>query len=68
MLSYSLRTIYSSVIESVRQEKVSVTIQIMKAIEQLCELCHLFIMLYKVALTLECVDDILKCDHSDESK
>ena len=27
----------------------------------------LFIMLYKVALTFESVDGILKCDHSNES-
>ena len=27
----------------------------------------LFIMLYKVILTLESVDEILKCDHSNES-
>ena len=26
-----------------------------------------FIMLYKVVLTFESVDEILKCDHSDES-
>ena len=27
----------------------------------------LFIMLYKVILTFETVDEILKCDHSNES-
>ena len=27
----------------------------------------LFIMLYKVALTFESVDEILKCDHSNEN-
>ena len=27
----------------------------------------LFIMLYKVALTFESVDEILKCDHENES-
>ena len=27
----------------------------------------LFVMLYKVVLTLESVDEILKCDHSNES-
>ena len=27
----------------------------------------LFIMLYKVVLTFEIVDEILKCDHSNES-
>jgi len=26
----------------------------------------LFVMLYKVVLTFESVDDILKCDHSNE--
>ena len=28
----------------------------------------LFIILYKVAVTFESVDEILKCDHSSESK
>jgi len=27
----------------------------------------LFIMLYKVVLTFQSVDEILKCDHSNES-
>ena len=27
----------------------------------------LFVMLYKVVLTFESVDEILKCDHSNES-
>ena len=27
----------------------------------------LFVMLHKVVLTFESVDEILKCDHSDES-
>ena len=46
---------------------LSLTIQ-MKATEQL--LCHhvvLFIMLYKVVLTFESVDEIPQCDHSNES-
>ena len=38
----------------------------MKATEQ-CFPVVLFIMLYKVALTFEYVDEILKCDHSNES-
>ena len=37
-----------------------------KATEQVV-LVVLFNMLYKVALTLESVDEILKCDHSNES-
>ena len=41
------------------------TIQ-MKATEQYFPVV-LFIMLYKVVLTFESQDDILKCDHSDES-
>ena len=41
------------------------TIQ-MKAIEQYFP-AVLFIMLYKVVLTFESVDEILKCDHSNES-
>ena len=38
----------------------------MKAIEQCCPLV-LFIMLYKVILTFESVDEILQGDHSNES-
>ena len=43
----------------------SVTIQ-MKATEQYFPVV-LFIMLYKVVLTFESVDEILKCYHSNES-
>ena len=43
----------------------SVTIQ-MKATEQYFPVV-LFIMLYKVVLTFESVDKILKCYHSNES-
>ena len=38
----------------------------MKATEQYFTVV-LFIMLYKVVLTCEFVDEILKCDHSNES-
>ena len=38
----------------------------MKATEQYFPVV-LFIMLYKVFLTFESVDEILKCDHSNES-
>ena len=38
----------------------------MKAIENYVPVV-LFIMLYKVVLTFESVDEILKCDHSNES-
>ena len=38
----------------------------MKATEQYFPVV-LFIMLYKVNLTFESVDEILKCDHSNES-
>ena len=38
----------------------------MKATEQYLPVV-LFIMLYKVVLTFESVDEILKCDHSNES-
>ena len=41
------------------------TIQI-KASEQSFSVV-LFILLYKVVLTFESVDEILKCDHSNES-
>ena len=37
----------------------------MKAIEQYFSIV-LFIMLYRVVLTLESVDEILQCDHSNE--
>ena len=43
----------------------SVTFQ-MKATEQYFPVV-LFIMLYKVVLTFEPVDEILKCDYSNES-
>ena len=43
----------------------NMTIQ-MKAIEQYFPVV-LFSMLYKVVLTFESVDEILKCDHSNES-
>ena len=38
----------------------------MKATERYVHVV-LFIMLYMVVLTFELVDDILKCDHSNES-
>ena len=38
----------------------------MKATEQFFPVV-LFIMLYKVVLTFESVDEILKCDHSNKS-
>ena len=43
----------------------SVTIQ-MKATEQYFPVV-LFIMLYKVVLSFESVDEIQKCDHSNEN-
>ena len=43
----------------------SVAIQV-KVTEQ-CFPVVLFIMLYKVVLTFESVDEILKCGHSNES-
>ena len=46
-------------------KSLSVTIQ-MKATEQYFHVV-LFIMLYKVVLTFDSVDEILKCDHSNES-
>ena len=38
----------------------------MKAIKQYFPVV-MFVMLYKVVLTFESVDEILKCDHSNES-
>ena len=46
-------------------KSLSVTIQ-MKAFKQYCPVV-LFIMLYKVVLTFESVDEILWWDHSNES-
>jgi len=46
-------------------KSLSVTIPI-KATEQYFSVV-LFVMLYKVVLTFESVDEILKCDHSNES-
>ena len=51
--------------ESVEEILYGVTIQ-MKATEQYFPVV-LFIMLYKVVLTFESVDEILWCDHSNES-
>ena len=50
---------------SLWMKSLSVTIQV-KATEEYF-LVVLFIMLYKVVLTFESVDEILKCDHSNES-
>ena len=46
-------------------KSLSATIQ-MKATEQYFPVV-LFIMLYNLVLTFESVDEILKCDHSNES-
>ena len=46
-------------------KSMSVTIQV-KATEQYFPVV-LFIMLYKVVLTFESVDEILKCENSNES-
>ena len=46
-------------------KSLSVTIQ-MKATEQYSPVV-LFIFLYNVVLTFESVDEILTCDHSNES-
>ena len=46
-------------------KSLSVTTQ-MKATEQYFPIV-LFIMLYRVVLTFKYVDEILKCDHSNES-
>ena len=50
---------------NLRLKSYGVTIQ-MKASEQYFPVV-LFIMLYKVVLTFESVDEILWCDHSNES-
>ena len=50
---------------SLRMKSYGVTIQ-MKATEQYFPMV-LFIMLYKAVLTFESEDEILWCDHSNES-
>ena len=50
---------------SLWMKSYGVTIQL-KATEQYFPVV-LFIMLYKVVLTFDSVDKILKCDHSNES-
>ena len=50
---------------SLWMKSYGVTIQ-MKATEQYFHVV-LFIMLYKVVLTFQSVDEILKCDQSNES-
>ena len=50
---------------SLGMKSYGVTIQ-MKDTEQYFPVV-LFIMLYKVVLTFESVDEILKCDHSNKS-
>ena len=50
---------------SLWMESLSVTIQ-MKATKQYFPVV-LFIMLYKVVLTFESVDEILRCDYSNET-
>ena len=47
-------------------KSLCVAIQIKEATEQYFPVV-LFIMLYKVVLSFESVDEILKCDHSSES-
>ena len=46
-------------------EFLSVTIQMKASVQYFPVL--LFIMLYKVVLIFDSVDEILKCDHSNES-
>jgi len=66
----SLDYLFSSRIESRdRPREVLLTFDFvveMKTTEQ-CFPVMLFIMLYKVVVTFEFVDEILKCDHSNES-
>ena len=54
-----------SLLASLWMKSLSVTIQ-MKATEQYFP-AVLFIMLYKLVLNFESVDEILKCDRSNES-
>ena len=54
-----------ALIRGLWMNSLSLAIQ-MKATEQYFPVV-LFIMLYKVVLTFESVDEILKCDHSNES-
>ena len=58
IMLYKLHVLNVNVDESVTNQ--------MKATEQYFPVV-LFIMWYKVVLTFESVDEILKCDHSNES-
>ena len=49
-----------------KSQRVTIQSLQMKAIEQYFHVV-LFIMLYKVVLTFECVDEILRCNHSNKS-
>ena len=60
-----LNSIIRGAVLSLWMKSRSVTIQ-MKATEQYFPVV-LFIMLYKVVLAFESVDEIFKCDHSNES-
>ena len=55
-----------SVVEILKCGRLKSNKKSLKAIEQYFSVV-LFIMLYKVVLTFESVDEILKCDHSNES-
>ena len=65
LLSCAMWFLVANVVRSLRMKSLSVTIQ-MKATELYFPVV-LFIMLCKVVLTLESVDEILKCDCSNES-
>ena len=60
ILQYKVVLTFESV-----EKSYGVTIQ-MKSTEQYFPVM-LFILLYKVVLTFECVNEILWCDHSNES-
>ena len=62
---FSCGAVYRTVRKSLRMKSHGMTIQ-MKATEQ-CTLDVLFIRLYKVILTFGSADEILKCNHSNES-
>ena len=54
---------------TIRVYRLKYTLQLIKVMRatECCLPVVLFIMLYKVVLTFESVDEILKCDHSNES-
>ena len=68
-LSYSVCTMYFSCIVLYQRNWLQILVHVKCNLYVTCSFVFvvLFITLYKVALTFESVNEILKCDHSNES-